>query len=218
MLEVGVDWDLIFFGYCQCSNFLVHKICTKDFQGFIDQESHFQLFASLSVQDYTVRGAAFIFFNWVCFWFLHSADVNFFSGQDYFDVVEFWYYSAYIPISDWAPWKSHCWRFWHLACHSNLQATLTSVPSLQFTLIFTTWLCHFSILTIFSEFFHYQQWTIAEPSLSRDGRHEIDLTINGGLLEWHHHQWIALESQYGHVQALILRPIGFTTIGRECCF
>ena len=32
------------------------------------------------------------------------------------------------------------------------------------------------------------------------------------------HRWIALESQYGHVQAQIPNPMDFTTIARICCF
>ena len=30
-----------------------------------------------------------------------------------------------------------------------------------------------------SKFFHDQRWAIAEPSLVRDGRHGIDMTIHG---------------------------------------
>ena len=37
----------------------------------------------------------------------------------------------------------------------------------------------------FSNLFHYQRWTIAEPSLARDGRHEIAMSINGSLgMSW----------------------------------
>ena len=32
-----------------------------------------------------------------------------------------------------------------------------------------------------SNFFHDQRWTIAEPSLARDGRHVIDMTIDAPL-------------------------------------
>ena len=35
---------------------------------------------------------------------------------------------------------------------------------------------------IFQKKFHYQRWTFAEPSLTRDGRHGIAITINWGPL------------------------------------
>ena len=39
-----------------------------------------------------------------------------------------------------------------------------------------------------------------------------------GPWECHELRWLALESQYGHVQAQIPSRIGFTTIARKCCF
>ena len=41
---------------------------------------------------------------------------------------------------------------------------------------------------IFSEFLHYQRWIIAEPSLTRDGRHGVATAIDGGPLECHDHR------------------------------
>ena len=63
LTPVGVDLDLnLSFLVTVNVAILWFTVCTSDFQGSVDQESHSQLFVSFSSQEYTFIGPVSIFF------------------------------------------------------------------------------------------------------------------------------------------------------------
>ena len=161
----------------------------------------------------------FYFAQLSLFWNLRIPSCQFFLSQNYIDVAEFWHYFVYIPGSGVEHFaKSHCYRFGNLKFQGSHHGTLYSVSLLHFTFSFNTWTCPFPTCTKFSDFF---------PSAQKNHRRTI---VGQGWAPWdrpgyqcrplecHDRQWIALESQYRHVQAQLPNPLVFITIAREYCF